>query len=78
MNTEHVLSAYRQSTGSIVQMFDSNYQPVKADDEPGIEQRICCHCSGNTNCKTVHANAMRESGYSGKYTIYQCELWVMF
>ena len=78
MKTKQIISAYSQSTGSIVQLFDRNFQPVETDGEPSIEKSVCCYCSDYVNCGLMHANAMRESGCSGKYSIYQCELGLMF
>jgi len=78
-----VISVYIHATGSNVQIFDHNFQPVKTDGKPGIEQSICLHCTGaggngNAGCREMHVEAMQESARRGKPHTYRCELGMMF
>ena len=78
---QKVVSVYEQSTGSIVRIYDRSCQPVETDGGSGIERAICRHCSAgdkNNSCRELHINALRESGRSGKPSIYHCELGLMF
>jgi len=73
-----VVSVYVRATGSAVQIYSDSFQPVKIDDEPGIEQNICCHCNNSAGCHEMHINAIQKSCKRGKPNIYQCDLGLMF
>ena len=78
-----IISAYASSTGSKVQMFDCNFQPLESGDAPGIEQEVCGYCvgadgSGMAKCRDMHINAMREASSQGKSYIYRCNLGLDF
>jgi AraC-like DNA-binding protein/ligand-binding sensor protein len=67
---------YMQATGSSVQIFDCNFQPLEVDSGPSIEQSVCWYCNGS--CRDMHMNAIQEAGRRGDSYIYQCELGLMF
>jgi ligand-binding sensor protein len=79
-----VALVYMQATGSSVQIFDCNFQPIEVDSGPSIEQNICWYCNGNDNCpdnyhcRDMHMNAIQEAGLRGDSYIYRCELGLMF
>ena len=74
-----VVSVYKQSTGSLAQLFDCNFQCIETDGDPGIEQSICTLCSrGVLGCREMHMQAMQESGRNGNAHIYKCELGLLF
>jgi AraC-like DNA-binding protein/ligand-binding sensor protein len=77
------VSVYVQATGSNVQIFDNDFQPLKMEGKASIEQSICPYCTGagrggNAGCREMHAKAFQESGNCGKPYTYQCELGLMF
>ena len=76
-----IIPIYRQSTGSIAQLFDFNFRHVELDDEPVIDQTICQHCIGfndSLGCRELHINAIQASGKDGNPSIYQCDLGLQF
>jgi len=78
-----IVSVYAQATGSNVQIFDNDFQPLKIEGKVNIEQSICPYCTGavhggNASCREMHINAIKESGNCGKPCTYQCELGLMF
>jgi AraC-like DNA-binding protein/ligand-binding sensor protein len=83
MKEENVLSAYMQTTGSNVQLFDCNSQPCELEGSFSIEQNICRYCTGyscnnRNNCREMHANKIREASRNGRSLVYQCALGLMF
>ena len=85
---QKVVSVYKGATGSNVQIFDNNIQPVDSDSAASIEQCICRYCTGidpgnenaalQKNCRGIHADAIGKAGRSGRSHIYRCELGLMF
>ena len=78
-----IVSVYTQATGSNVQIFDNDFQPVKMDGKASIEQSICLYCagadcSGNASCREMHIKAIQESGNCGRPHTYQCKLGLLF
>ena len=78
-----IISAYASSTGSKVQIFDCNFKPLESGDAPGVEQEVCCYCSGvdgggMAKCRDMHINAMREASSQGTAYVYRCNLGLEF
>ncbi|MDR0495240.1 MAG: helix-turn-helix domain-containing protein [Treponema sp.] len=73
-----IVSIYTRATGSNVQIYNSGFQLIKADADPGIEQSVCQYCKHYMNCREVHVNVIQKSGRRGKPHIYQCELGLVF
>ena len=74
----NILSTYAVATGSGVQMFDSEFQPIEVCGKNDLEKTICPHCTGASICRGMHINAIRDSQKHGKPVIYKCELGLMF
>jgi len=79
---QKVLSVYVQATGSLVQVFDGDSQPVETDGDASVERDVCGYCNANGkgggNCRQMHAAKIRESGSQGSPQIYRCRLGLMF
>jgi len=75
-----VISVYVQSTGSSVQVFDSDCQPADPDGEGAIEQAVCQYCKAGAEgrCRQIHSSEIKESSREGHLRIYRCELGLMF
>ena len=78
----NLLSVYMQATGSNVQVFDCNFQPLELEGSFSIENNICRYCTGvscsRNNCREMHANNILESSRNGRSIVYQCALGLMF
>jgi len=73
-----VISVYTRATGSNVQILDTNFRSLGADDKPDIEQSICLYCTGNDSCREMHIKEIQKAGRNGKAHTYQCELGLLF